>query len=120
MSDRFLSQGHADRFDAVVWANDAARAARDGLEGRGDFADGSQLVEEALGRAAADGGAVGLLVMEKREGTWRFVAMGPDGEVVDDARVAACAACHRDAPRDFVFPTPAMPVAAIGHGDAAP
>lgn len=107
VSDRFLSEGHGDDFDAVVWSNEAARAAADA---GGGFADGAMFVEEALGRGALDAGAsVGLLVMEKRAESWRFVAVGTDGEVVSDARVAPCAECHRDAPHDFVFRTPPAP-----------
>jgi hypothetical protein len=102
-SDRFPSRGHADRFDAVVWANDGARAAD---ASGGEFADGAMFVEEAIGHAVTDGGAMGLLAMEKRSGVWQFAAVGVEGEVVNDARVAACVACHREAPHDFVFVTP--------------
>jgi hypothetical protein len=106
-SDRFLSLGHAERFDAVLWANDLARqgppdAGDAGLE----FAEGAIFVEEAIDRTGADGGVAGLLSMEKRGGVWRFTALQPGGELVADARTAACATCHRDAPRDFVFRTP--------------
>ena len=31
----------------------------------------------------ADGGAAGLLVMEKRAGAWRFAAVSPEGDVVE-------------------------------------
>jgi hypothetical protein len=103
VSDRFLSEGHGEGFDAVVWSNEAARA---GTDAGGTFADGAMLVEETLDRGAHDGGAAGLLVMEKRAETWRFVAVGADGEVVSGARVALCAECHRDAPGDYVFRTP--------------
>jgi hypothetical protein len=104
VSDRFLSGGHGSGFDAVVWSNQAGRAGFDD----GGFADGAMLVEELLSRGASDAGdANGLLVMEKRGDGWRFVAVGPDGDVAADARVAACAECHREAPRDFVFRIPA-------------
>jgi hypothetical protein len=99
---RARSRGHGERFDAVVWANDVARAAWD--TGPAPMPDGAMLIEEAFESAAQGGRALGLLVMEKRGGTWRFVAVGADGDVVDDARVAACASCHREAPRDSVFP----------------
>jgi hypothetical protein len=99
---RARSLGHADRFEAVVWANDVARAAWDAAPA--PMPDGSMLVEETFERASQGGRALGLLVMEKRNGAWRFVAVGADGEVVDDARVSACASCHREAPRDSVFP----------------
>jgi hypothetical protein len=85
-----------------VWANDVARAAWDAAPA--PMPDGAMLVEEAFAPTAQGGRALGLLVMEKRAGAWRFVAVGADGEVVDDARVSACASCHREAPRDGVFP----------------
>jgi hypothetical protein len=102
LDDRQLSRGHAERFDAIVWANDVARAAWD--DALAPMPDGAMLVEEAIERAAQGDRPAGLLVMEKRDGSWRFVAVGADGEVVDDARVARCATCHREAPRDSVFP----------------
>jgi Cytochrome P460 len=103
-SDRFLSVGHGRGFDAVAWSNDAARTSVDG----GGYAQGAMLVEELVARGAPDGGgAEGLLVMEKRADGWRFVAVSPAGDVAGDARAEACAACHRDATRDFVFQTPA-------------
>ena len=46
--------GSRGRFDAVVWANEAARA---GADAGGGFADGAMLVEEALDRGALDAGA---------------------------------------------------------------
>ncbi len=116
VSDRFRSEGHGDAFDAVVWSNEAARA---GADAGGAFADGAMFVEEALARDALDAGAgVGLLVMEKRADAWRFVTVGADGDVVSDARVAPCADCHRDAPRDFVFRTPG-PIPARQSSNAA-
>ena len=62
------------------------------------------LVEEAIERTVKGDRAAGLLVMEKRAGAWRFVVVDADGARRRDGRAApACAACHRDAPRDFVF-----------------
>ena len=105
ISDRFLSQGHAERFDAIVWANDAARRTGEGDAGS-DFSEGAVFVEEAIERSEGDAGVAGLLAMEKHGGTWRFSAVQPGGEVVTDARAGACVTCHREAPRDFVFRTP--------------
>jgi hypothetical protein len=103
LSDRFLSGGHGDGFDAIIWANDAARAASDA----GGFAEGAMFVEELMGRSGIDAGATqGLLVMEKRADGWRFVAVGPDGTAVGEPRVQPCADCHREAPHDFVFVAP--------------
>ena len=82
------SRGHAERFDAVVWANDAARAAWDGA---GDMPDGAMLVEEAIERTAKGDARRGLLVMEKEGGAWRFVVVDADGRrgaaVAQEARV---------------------------------
>ncbi|HXX69806.1 MAG TPA: hypothetical protein VEK07_21680 [Polyangiaceae bacterium] len=95
----FLSRGHGERFDAIVWTNDAARPM---VEGRGGGADGAILVEEAIVHDIRGDEAAGLLVMQQRGG-WQFMAIEPDGTVVSDGRVAACAACHGQAPH-AVFP----------------
>jgi len=65
--------------------------------------DGAMLVEQASERDRLGAHAAGSLVMEKTNGAWTFAVVGTAGELVDDARVAACADCHRDAPRDYVF-----------------
>jgi hypothetical protein len=100
VGERAVSRGHAERFDGIVWANDAARAAWDA---GGEMPDGAMLVEEAIERTAKGDQAAGLLVMEKRGGGWRFTVVDAAGRVAEDTREAACAACHREAPRDYVF-----------------
>jgi hypothetical protein len=100
LTDPFPSRGHAERFDAVLWAN--ASAAGSWKTGEA-MADGAILLEEAIEHDQRGPRPAGLLVMEKANGAWRFSAVGTAGEVVDDARVSACADCHRDAPRDDVF-----------------
>jgi hypothetical protein len=107
VGDRFASQGHAGRFEAIVWANEGARA---GLAGA-KYPEGAMLVEEAL-TGAVDAGTLGLLVMEKRGNGWSFATVDADGAVVSDDRVSACAACHKDAARDFVFPVQSSSAAA--------
>ena len=100
--ERQLSRGHAEQFDAIVWANEVARAA---WEGGSEMPEGALFVEEAIEASREGDRAAGLWVMEKRGGIWRFTAVGPDREMADEAHVSACAACHKDAPRgDFVFP----------------
>jgi hypothetical protein len=99
---RQLSRGHGSKFDGIVWLNDAAKAA---WAADGDMPEGAVLVEETLDtvvRGDAKGGdrAAGLLFMEKKDGAWRFEAVGPEGRVAEDAR---CAACHAQASRDDVF-----------------
>ncbi len=119
VSERLLSRGHGERFDGVVWANDVARATWDAATGA--MPDGAVLVEEASERAAGGDRPAGLFVMEKRDGTWRFFAVGADGKVAEGPGVAACAACHRDAPRDSVFPVgpPAQPKSAASSAAIA-
>jgi hypothetical protein len=109
VSDRFVSQGHAQRFDAIVWANDGARqgpAEATSGDAGAEYAEGARFVEEAIERTRVDAGTAGLLSMEKRGGAWRFTIVQPDGEVVGDPQTAACATCHHDAPRDGVFRVP--------------
>ena len=103
LTDRQVSEGHAERFDAIVWANDAAKGAWDAGSA---MPDGAMLVEEAIerpGRSDRADRPAGLFVMKKDGGSWSFVVVAPDGEVVDDARVAPCKACHALAPVDYVF-----------------
>jgi hypothetical protein len=96
---RFLSRGHGERFDAIVWSNEAAQPA---VRGRGPAPDGAVLVEEAVVRDVRGDEREGLLVMQQRDG-WHFAAVDADGTAVTDERVSACAACHADAPHS-VFP----------------
>jgi hypothetical protein len=100
LKDRFVSEGHAERFDAIVWADEATRTA---WGATGDMPDGSTLVEELIEKDRRGDRPAGLLVMKKDGGQWHFTAVGPAGDVVSDARVAPCGACHREAPRDDVF-----------------
>jgi hypothetical protein len=117
VSERIVSHGHADRFDGVVWANDVARAA---WAPAGDMPDGAVLVEEAIERTTKGDRPAGLLVMEKHGATWRFVLVDDRNHVVDGAREATCAACHTDAPRDFVFRVESVPVAPAAPTATAP
>jgi hypothetical protein len=100
VAERALSHGHGEGFDAIVWADEGARGAWDGS---GAMPDGATLVEEAIEKGPKGDRAAGLLVMEKRGGTWRFVVVDAGGNVVEDARAATCVECHREAQRDFVF-----------------
>lgn len=95
----FLSRGHGERFDVIVWANETARPI---VQGQGDGADGALLIEEAIVHDVRGDQAAGLLVMQRRDG-WRFAAIDPDGTVVSDQRVTGCSTCHGEAPHS-VFP----------------
>jgi hypothetical protein len=99
VGERFLSRGHAEQFDAVIWANAVALSPRDG---GAVMPEGAMLLEELIARKGGGDRPAGLFVMEKRARLWRFVVVGTRGEVVSDARVAPCAECHREA-KDFVF-----------------
>ncbi len=107
------SHGHADRYDAIVWANDGARSAWDG---DGDMPDGSMLVEELSEHVRGGEAEAGLFAMQKSNGSWRFFAVSARGAVAPDATVARCDACHRDAPHDHVFRVPAQPPAPSDAG----
>jgi len=101
VADRRLSLGHARRFDAVVWANEGARAA---WGGTGDMPDGAVLVEEAIEHTDRGDAVAGFFLMEKKDGAWRFAAESAKGDPMDPGTAAyRCAACHADAPRDSVF-----------------
>jgi hypothetical protein len=100
VSERFLSRGHGERFDATVWANPQALAPPDAGDGA---PDGAMYLEEATTRDARGDRSAGVLVMEKKGGSWQFGAVGPKGEIADDAGVGACVTCHREAD-DGVFP----------------
>jgi hypothetical protein len=90
----FLSRGHAQRFDAIVWANAAAGKQWDSP---GEMPVGAMLVEEALVREGASDRPAGLLVMEKREAGWRFVVVTAEGEVQSGPHLTLCETCHREA-----------------------
>jgi hypothetical protein len=94
---RFLSRGHAQRFDAVVWANAAADKSWDSL---GEMPVGAMLIEEAIVREGGSDRPGGLLVMERREAGWRFVVVTAEGEVQSGARLTLCETCHREASGD--------------------
>jgi hypothetical protein len=101
VGDRFLSDGHARRYQAMLWLNGVARDAWAALPA--PMPEGALVVEEALDAAGGTDKPAGLWVMEKKGGAWRFVAVSPEGEAVSDARVALCAECHAQAPHDGVF-----------------
>jgi hypothetical protein len=100
VADRFLSRGHAERFDALVWANDAAQKS---WSTPSAMAVGALLVEETITRDGGTDRPGGLLVMEKADAGWRYVVVAPSGEVTSGARLAVCETCHREA-KGNVFP----------------
>jgi hypothetical protein len=98
--ERAVSRGHAERFEGIVWANDAARPAWDAAA---PMPDGAMLLEEAIERGPKGDRTAGVYAMRKTAGAWEFVVVDAAGRVVEAAHEAACAACHRDAPIDSVF-----------------
>ncbi len=110
LSPRQPSQGHALRFDAIVWGDDAAR---DAWNAHAAMPDGAVLVEEGIESGRGGDRPAGLLRMEKKDGQWSFLAIGDDGRVATDAR---CARCHAEAPQDGVFRSDAVSRAASPPG----
>jgi hypothetical protein len=102
LGPRFLSHGHGERFDAIVWASAATATAT--TIATTPLPDGAMLVEEAIERAPSGDRPAGLLVMERRGGAWRYLAVTPEGEAVTGEPVAACATCHRQVSEGEVFP----------------
>jgi hypothetical protein len=101
LGEPFVSEGHARRYKAQIWLDEAAQRAWVQLPRA--MPDGAVVVEEAFDLEGPSKRPAGLLVMEKAGGAWRFFAVGPDGQLAADARVAACARCHEQAPHDDVF-----------------
>jgi hypothetical protein len=109
-SQPFASQGHAPgRFEAEVWANDAAKAPL--LGQHGDVPVGATVVMEHSERSAAGAPMRGpVYMMEKREpgydkdhGDWRWLVVGSSGAPVKEGKIEMCAGCHDDAPHDHLF-----------------
>jgi mono/diheme cytochrome c family protein len=112
ISDRFVSHGHADHFDAVVWSNaagtgtpvdagaldDAGAVFDAGVVDDAKAADGAVWIEEAIDPGAPGERLAGFLVMERRDGAWQFATATPDGRKVMQPARSACATCHSDAP----------------------
>jgi hypothetical protein len=115
VSDRFVSHGHGDAFDAVVWANEEGRAA---LETGTDARDGAALMEDAV-QTSPRGEQAGRLGMEKQGGEWRFFVVDATVDATATLAPSACASCHRDAPRDHVFGLPPVRTAAPQTHSAA-
>jgi hypothetical protein len=109
VSERFVSHGHGDAFEVIVWANEEGRVA---LATGTDAADGAMVVEETLGGASRSDPGQGRLGMEKRAGAWRFFTMHDGADASDLAAASTCAACHQEAARDGMFRLPPARAAA--------
>jgi hypothetical protein len=111
---RFSSRGHASgRFDAELFATDAARAAL--TTANGEFPVGSRFVEAHFEKTTsampAEQATGPLFMMEKMakgfdadHGDWKFVALSSVGELVAQGKIESCVGCHDDAAHDHVFP----------------
>lgn len=105
-SEPFANRGHVDAGPtAVVRVSPGARESYAHLVRDSALPEGSVI---ALFHVAADQRPGPVYVMEKSGGTWRFLALDPDGVV----RVAsasggqatqACQGCHADAVADSLF-----------------
>jgi hypothetical protein len=97
---QFLSEGHAERFDATVWAN---ATARDHLDAGAPWPEGATFAERVTARGSpANGSDLGWLFMIRGNAGWTFGLVAPDGDDAGVAIVAACEECHREAD-DGVF-----------------
>lgn len=106
---RFVSAGHASgRFEVEVYANAAGAGAF--AKQSGTFPEGAVFVKEHWERTAEGSRPGPLMAMEKmragydaEHGDWRYVVVGPEGNLLTDGKPEGCVLCHDDAPRDRVF-----------------
>lgn len=106
------SLGHAPgRYTGSVLGNDIAK--RSWEAGARSYPEGSVLaIDHTLVQPGDNGDKGPSFLMEKRAsgfarfGGWRFVALDPEGQVIEDGAIESCGQCHTDAPHDFVFPDP--------------
>ena len=113
---RVWSSGHVARARGPVRRRRVGQRRRShgvgrggGLPGRRDAGRGGHR-QDREGRRAA-----GSARDAEARGHLAFVVVQPDGSVATDRAQAECVACHRDAPRDFVFRLPAAaPAASAG------
>lgn len=95
-----MSLGHAGgRYEADVFAT-LPEAGRDGerfveeMFERGTIRPGPTYMMERL-PSGGDASAA--------ESAWRYVVVGPRGELVKEGPIESCARCHAEAPHDHVF-----------------
>lgn len=103
VGERFVSNGHAaGRWEAELFANGLAESVWSGDE---SFPVGSELLLSHTERQGdkSDGP---VMAMKKGESGWSFSVMNSRGEPITGRGLNACDACHKDAPRDHVFPMP--------------
>lgn len=104
------SLGHAGgRWDYLLFANEAGRAALVTKDPAAEAAVGAKLVMDHLERA--DGAKGPTMAMEKKpkgydpaHGDWRWVIVGSNGALLFDGKTERCWGCHDDAAHDRVFP----------------
>jgi hypothetical protein len=100
----FPTRGHLIKpSHAIVRVSPEARADYLALVTDTVLPEGSTI---AMFHASQDGNEKGLVyVMEKKGGTWTFVALNADGSPMPE-NVSGCALCHRGGVADQVFGLP--------------
>jgi hypothetical protein len=103
---RFRSEGHAGKWDATLYGDDAAKTA---WEARAALPVGARLVLEH----AAPGSDQGpVFMLERRAQGLRWVVLAADKSLVadgdgsDGSSTRACARCHEGAPTGSVYFVP--------------
>ena len=92
----FTSRGHPPEQTVEVRVNEAARASYANLVTDTVFPDGSVLVELSRGTGHS-------YAMSKSNGAWSYLELDTKGRLLDRGALGFCAACHAQAPADYVF-----------------
>ena len=99
----FNSRGHQPEQQVDIRVNDVARANYVALVTDTVFPDGSLLAE------LSHSGSGNSYIMRKIAGVWSYLELDPTGAVLASGAPPLCAACHAQAPADFVFGLPRSP-----------
>lgn len=102
VGDRFDSKGHAaGRWDGDLYANPLAEQ---GWSSDAPFAPGAEFAMDHTERQGDKSAGPAMTMKKGDDGAWQFGVITARGETLRGRSLESCTACHKDAPRDFVFP----------------
>lgn len=102
VGERFESKGHAaGRWDAELYANGIAES---GWSTDSPFPEGAEFAMEHIERQGDKSSGPVMTMKKGSSGAWVFGVINARGESLNGRALESCTACHKDAPRDSVFP----------------